>query len=195
MCNWSDEAQMFMNPLDARFAETCRSSFGCSVNLVQSISALYTTMEPAQAKAQTDALLANLSTKIFHRNGDHVTNTWAADSIAKTLVRRRGGSWSRSSSTSYGENEGSSFSLTTSPSQQSSTGGWSWGRNYSRQEQVSVSGSWQEQMDYEIPPQLFTTLRGGGPDNYRKVEAIVFKAGRRWKRTGRTWLDVTFRQQ
>ena len=39
-------------------------------------------------------------------------------------------------------------------------------------------------MDYLIPPRIFTQLAPG--------QAIVYKAGRRWHRTGDTFLDVQF---
>lgn len=39
-------------------------------------------------KAEVDALLGNLSTKIFHSNSDKVTNEWAAETIGKSWQLR-----------------------------------------------------------------------------------------------------------
>lgn len=50
-------------------------------------------------------------------------------------------------------------------------------------------------MDYLVQPNIFTRLKGGGKENNYQVQAVVFKAGRRFRRTGQTFIDVTFRQR
>ena len=64
-------------------------------------------------------------------------------------------------------------------------------QNFSRGD----NAGWQEVIDYLVPPTLFTHLRSGGPLNDWQVQGVVFKAGKSWNRTGRTYLDVTFPQR
>jgi hypothetical protein len=189
---WVDEAQIFATPFDRQFQETARSSWACTVYLTQTINSYYAVMEAARGQAQTNALLSNLATKIFHRNGDHVTNQWAADAIGKALMRRLSGNGSVndgfSSSDSYGVNVSGSDQGNGSVAVNS--GG---GNNFSSGR--SVTRGWSEVIDYQIQPARFTALKGGGPENRYEVQGVVFKAGKSWKRTGRTFLDVTFPQR
>jgi len=94
---WADEAQHFVSPHDAMFQSTARSSRACTVYLTQNLPNLQAEMGGDDARARVDALLGNFQTKIFHANGDSVTNTWAADTIAR--------SWQ--SKSSFGMNSGS----------------------------------------------------------------------------------------
>jgi hypothetical protein len=81
---WVDESQFFLNQHDMLFQTTARSSRTCTVLLSQNISNYYAVMGGGMRyKDMTNSLLANLSTKIFHANNDHVTNKWAADTIAQ----------------------------------------------------------------------------------------------------------------
>lgn len=83
---WVDEAQYFVsNEHDMMFQTTARSSKTCSVYLSQNISNYYSVMSGSHPKEQTDSLLANLATRIFHANLDTVTNEWAANSIGKAF--------------------------------------------------------------------------------------------------------------
>lgn len=45
---------------------------------------------------------------------------------------------------------------------------------------VSISESSQESFDYQVPPEAFTRLRKGGPQNDLIVEGVVFQNGRIW---------------
>lgn len=81
---WVDEAQLFVNKHDMLFQTTARGSKCATVLLSQNISNYYSVMSGgSRYKEMTDSLLANLSTKIFHAQNDHVTNRWAADTIAQ----------------------------------------------------------------------------------------------------------------
>lgn len=82
---WVDEAQIFINKHDMMFQTTARSSKAATVFLSQNISNYYSTIGGAHPKEQTNSLLGNLSTKIFHANNDYVTNEWASNTIAKTF--------------------------------------------------------------------------------------------------------------
>ena len=81
---WADESQFFVNSYDALFQSTARSSRACTVYLTQNLPSYLANFSGSNAKAQAEAFLGNLQTKIFHANGDPSTNNWAADSIGRT---------------------------------------------------------------------------------------------------------------
>ena len=81
---WGDESQYFINEDDALFQQTARGSRVCSVFLTQNISNYYHTLGEGK-RSTVDSLLGNFQTKIFHSNGDSVTNNWAAETIAKSF--------------------------------------------------------------------------------------------------------------
>ncbi|MCI0541129.1 MAG: type IV secretory system conjugative DNA transfer family protein [Verrucomicrobiales bacterium] len=82
---WADESQLFVNSHDAVFQTTARSSRTCTVYLTQNLSNYYAALGGERSKAEVNSLLGNLQTKIFHANGDSVTNNWAADLFAKSF--------------------------------------------------------------------------------------------------------------
>jgi hypothetical protein len=147
---WADEAQFFINSNDMLFQTTARSAKVATVYLTQNISNYYAIMPGDKGKAETDSLLGNFQTKIFHANGDAVTNQWAAETIGKVLTWRE----NRSSSVASGGGK-------TGSSSQYSTG----------ESQV---------LDYQILPIEFATLKKGGDAEDRLVEGIIFQGGRKW---------------
>ena len=164
---WADECQHFTSRYDPLFQATARSSRAASVYLTQNYPSLSATLGGGpDGRALTDALLGNMGTKIFHANSDRETNQLAADLVGKRLQSLR----------SFGA--GSSLSLGSQASFGSSS---SRGRS--------------ENMDYEIQPTEFSTLRKGGAENAHTSDALVFQNGRRWSGTGRTWQKVAFRQR
>jgi type IV secretory pathway TraG/TraD family ATPase VirD4 len=92
---WADEAQLFVDPHDAEFQSTARSSRIATVYLTQNVGAYYSHI----GQAHTHSVMGNLQTKIFHANGDPMTNNWAADLFSKSWQSRN----TASSSTSEGE--------------------------------------------------------------------------------------------
>ena len=94
---WADEAQFFVNSNDMMFQTTARSAQAATIYLTQNISNYYAIMSGEKGKAETDSLLGNFQTKIFHANGDSVTNSWAADLIGKAWDYREDHSASISS--------------------------------------------------------------------------------------------------
>ena len=102
---WADEAQFFVNSNDMLFQTTARSAQAATVYLTQNISNYYAIMSGAKGKAETDSLLGNFQTKIFHANGDSVTNMWAADLIGHAWDYRENFS---SSISSRGDQDASS---------------------------------------------------------------------------------------
>jgi len=165
---WADEAQYFITAYDQQFQTTCRSSRVATVYLTQNVSNVYAALGGGDlGKSQADSLFANLNTKVFHANGDPVTNEWAASLIGRSRQ----------------------FLTNSSSSHQPSTGFWG------MQSEPQTTAGVSEHIDFEVQPRRFTTLRRGGPANRWEVDGIVFQGGRRFRKTGRTWMPVTFRQK
>lgn len=163
---WADEAQNFCTSYDMQFQATARSSRACTVYLTQNLPNYYAAIGSGdKAKHETDALLGNLQTKIFHANGDPVTNQWAADVIGK--------SWQQHISTNTSRNETA-------------------GRE---QQQNSTSAGTSESYDYDVPLPAFTMLRKGGEPYGFIVDAYIFQSGRTWTTTGRSYTRAAFRQK
>lgn len=86
---WCDEAQHFYTSYDREFQATARSSRAATVYLTQSLPSFYSALGGEHSgKAETDAFLTNLQTKIFHCNSDPVTNSWAADLCSRSYQYR-----------------------------------------------------------------------------------------------------------
>lgn len=85
---WVDEAQYFINEDDMLFQTTARSARACTVMITQNISNYYSTIGGDDPESRVNSLLANLVTKIFHANNDHVTNTWASNTISMDHVSK-----------------------------------------------------------------------------------------------------------
>lgn len=84
-----DESQYFVNKHDTKFQTTARSARVCTVMITQNISNYYGSIGGKYPKENTDSLLGNLSTKIFHTQNDPVTNEWAARAIGKTYQTKQ----------------------------------------------------------------------------------------------------------
>ena len=81
---WADEAQYFIGRDDALFQMTARSSRVATVFLSQNIPNYNASLGGGErARAETESLLGNLSTKIFHSNSDLTTNRWASELVAR----------------------------------------------------------------------------------------------------------------
>ena len=81
---WADESQLFTSDYDSMFQTTARSARVCTVYLTQNLSNYYATLGAGEeGKASVDSLMGNLVTKIFHANGDPVSNEWAANLIGR----------------------------------------------------------------------------------------------------------------
>jgi len=167
---WVDESQLFTTDYDFMFQTTARSARVCTVYLTQNLSNYYATLGAGeQGKASADSLLANLNTKIFHANGDPVTNDWAA-----SLIGRSRQYFVNASNTQPADVIAALCGLAGNG---------------------QTSGGVSEVMEFEVQPRRFSSLRKGGVANGGLVDAIVFQGGRRFAATGKTWLPVTFQQQ
>lgn len=99
---WVDESQFFASKHDMVFQATARSKRACTVYLTQNLPTYF----DRTGQDKTNALLGNLQTKIFHGNGDHVTNTYAADTVARGVIRRASSNFSTSNGgVNIGQNE------------------------------------------------------------------------------------------
>ena len=162
---WADEAQNFCAGYDMQFQATARSARACTVYLTQNLSNYYAAFGKGdKGKHEADALLGNLQTKIFHANGDHITNTWAADTIGR--------SWQQHTTTNSGQSQ-----------QQGQEG-----------RQNSSGAGTNESYDYIIPPTDFITLRTGGKSNNSTVDSVIFQSGRRFAATNESYIRAAFLQ-
>jgi type IV secretory pathway TraG/TraD family ATPase VirD4 len=152
---WADESQFFANSYDALFQSTARSSRACTVYLTQNLPSYFAAFGGANSRAEVEAFIGNLQTKIFHANGDPTTNNWAADSVGKTRQMRYSGSLSEQLSRGQG-NPG-----------------------------VNQSAGGSEIVEYLVQPQEFTMLRTGGEESEMQVDGIIFQGGRRWVLPGK----------
>lgn len=170
---WADEAQHFLLPeQDALFAQTARSSRILTVLLSQNISNFYTALGQGEHGVnQTESLLGNLSTLIFHANTHEKTNRWASSVFGTQWKHTASVTSGDSSNHSYGE-EKSNLSTGTSGS-------------------TSIS----EQQRNMVEPREFALLANGGEENNYQVEALISQAGRIWNATGNNALKVTFNQR
>lgn len=81
---WSDEAQNFINSFDFKALAVARSARLCTVYLTQNVNGLYSVLGGSgRGESQANALMANLTTKIFHSNSDPATNRYAAEVIGQ----------------------------------------------------------------------------------------------------------------
>lgn len=166
---WQDEAQHFVLNSDTMFQSTCRSYKVSNVLLTQNISSFYSTMSGQSSESLVDSLFGNLNTRIFHANGDHVTNEWMANTIGRSrqIVANSTVSHDSSDSVSAALGIGQSHS----------------------------SSGVSEVFDFEVPASICSTLRTGGPANRWLVDSIIFSSGACFHATGRPYLFCTFTQK
>ncbi len=170
---YADEAQLFLTSYDELFLQTARSSRACTVFISQNLPNYYSALGGAKGEHAANSILGNLSTHIYHANGDSFTNEYAAKRIAQTWQMRQG------------SNRGASSNMTQSGRDPTDT---VTSINYSDNQGSSLS----EQLSFQVLPQEFTMLRTGGPRNHFEVDAILFKPGRVFRTTGTNYCRVTF---
>lgn len=167
---WADEAQYFVTSQDMQFATTCRGARVALTLLTQNVSNFEAALGSEAGKAETASLFANLNSKIFHANGDPVTNEWASTLIGRTRQHFINTSSNRS------DEDWVASTL---------------GLGSSGQQSAGMSESYE----FEVQPRAFSQLRTGGPDNGWEVDAVLFQNGRRFAQTGSNWLPITFNQR
>lgn len=171
---WADEAQHFITSYDMQFQTTCRAARVATVYLTQNVSNVYAALGGGdKGRAEADSLFANLNTKVFHANGDPVTNEWAASLIGRSRQFMASGNSSFDNDHRWAAAVGLD---------------WLDGGG-------STSAGFSETFEFEVQPREFTRLRTGGPANGWIVDGIVFQNGRTFAASGRTWLKTAFRQR
>ena len=143
---WIDEAQFFITKDDSSFLQTARSSRISTVFLTQTIPNLKRKLGSTD---ESDTLLSNFQTVIFHANSCPVTNAYAEQLFGKE--------WATMPSVNASFSAKSSSGASDNASNKSDT----------------VNYNFQELPLYRS--QFFTTLKSGGPNNDCKVEAIVYR--------------------
>lgn len=123
-----------------------------------------------KGKAEAASLFGNLVCKVFCANGDPGTNEWASSLVGRTRQFMASGNKSHANDDWIADAMGLGSGAQT-------------------------SGGFSEHFESEVQPSVFTGLRTGGPENQYLVDTIVFKSGKQFKSTGRTWLPVTFKQE
>ncbi len=165
-----DESHLFAVSADQVFQTTARSSRTCVVYATQSISNYLAAFGGEKSEPEVHSLLGNLQNQVFHQQTDTRTNTYAAELIGRARQ------FLTNSSSSYGQTDWLSAAMGfLGPGQ--TTGGVS------------------EQIDFEVQPKVFTSLRRGGPENGWLVEGIVYQGGARFRQSGKTWLRAGFLQR
>jgi type IV secretory pathway TraG/TraD family ATPase VirD4 len=169
---FADEAQFTVSSNDMHFLSTCRSSRVATVYLTQNISNFYAALGGRDnATVEADSVFGNLNTKIFHANGDHVTNAWAANLI--------------------GQERQHFFNSGVNHQRPHDTFDMMLGLGSG----MSASAGASEQMAFAVEPSEFTRLKTGGRRNRWCIDAVVFQSGRIFPSTGRTWRFVSFKQR
>lgn len=166
-----DEYPVYCTPdLDCEFLATCRSSHVSTVLLSQNINLIRGAAGAGdRGKAKAEAVLGNLSTKLFHANTCAATNEYAANIIGKKLQ--------------FMANGGTNTS-----------GNWAMNA-VGLGERSTAHAGFSEVRDYDCPPAIYPTLKTGGPANNFECQAIVTTGGRTFSDTGSIWRPVTFSQK
>lgn len=166
---FADEYHHFVTANDREFQSTARSSRICTVVMSQNRPAYLAAIGGGDPRSVVDGLLGNLRTQILCANGDQTTNQWAEDTIAR--------GWMTNISASSSDQRPGGMGKAGS-----ATGGRQTGTSSSRA------------LEPKVLAETFTTLRTGGPHNGFMVDAVLFRPGRRWARSGAPYLRVTFNQ-
>lgn len=151
---WVDEAQKFITSNDFEFLGTARGSGVITVYLTQNLPSYYAALGGSmKAQHETDSLLGNFQTKIFHSNTDHITNEWAAKSIGEEFR------WLSSTGLNFPAESDSVMPFVSGNSQS----------------QISMQNT--PQRDYVISPRTFTMLANGGRQSRQRIGSIILKGG------------------
>ena len=165
---FADEAQNFFTEYDTVFQQTARSSRIATVLLSQNINNFYAHLGgDKNAQYIFDSLAGNLNTRIFHANGDNLTNEWAS----KTF-----GTWDRPvSSTSASTNPHHSL-------------------NPFNNEPPTFGRGSTTRREPMVPPEQFAMLRSGNHKNEFQSDAFVYRVGSIFQQTGLPFIKTVFGQ-
>lgn len=163
-----DEAQNFFTEYDTVFQQTARSSRVATVLLSQNVNNFYAHLGgDHNARYLFDSLAGNLNTKIFHANGDTLTNEWASKML---------GTWDRPVTSS-------SASSHTSQS-----------INPFDNEPPTIGHGVTTRREPMVFPDEFARLRSGNSKNGFHAEAYVYRVGSVFEQTGQAFIKTAFQQ-
>jgi len=165
---FADELHLFTCTTDALFQTTARSARCCTVYLTQNLNNYLSAYKGPSGAADAKSLLGNLTTQIVHALADSDTATYLADLIGRRRQHLASGS------VSHAPHHPLDDWLGTQPGQ--------------------VSGGYSEAFEYDVQPAELGRQRTGGLDNQFLVDALVWRGGRPFRSTGRSYLWTTFRQ-
>lgn len=185
---FADEGHLFVNPYDAEFQSTARSSRVASICLSQNLPAFYERIGGRNPQHTAESYLANFGTKIFHANTCVTTNEFAAKLVGKKLMRRK--SWGANEG--LGDSEGKNINYDHQHPVIALKAGTGKNRNTNRNQGRGETVT--EQMDFIIQPGEFADLRTGGPQYRRKVDAVMVGGGRTFRSTGHGYTRLIFTQ-
>ena len=166
---FADEAHLFTGPTDAQFQTTARSARCCTVYLTQNLNNYLSAYRGESGRADALSLLGNLTTVVVHCLADTDTATFVADLIGRRRQLLHSGS--------------------VSFQPPAPTADW-----FGRAE-GATSGGYSEHFEYAVQPNEFGGLRTGGPANGFQVDALVWRGGRPFAATGRSYLWTRFDQR
>lgn len=175
---WADEAQLFISKSDARFMALARQKMAASIFMTQNIHGYYNKMGGQKNKSQTDQMLGNFQTQIFHTQTDKDTIEFAMAKFGKRDRFKVG--------LNAGTNEGRA---------RGHTSGRMKGRSDTINEGGTSGSSLNTVTEDAVRPEQFNTLKNGSPKNDFKVQGLIHKAGYNWKYTGENLLVAEFSQK
>lgn len=163
-----DEAQNFFTEYDTVFQQTARSSRVATVLLSQNVNNFYAHLGGDQnARYLFDSLAGNLNTRIFHANGDNLTNEWASKMF---------GTWDRpvhSASTTP------RHALTLNPFEDVTP---------------DVGHGVSTRREPLVPPEDFAKLQSSNARNEYLSEAFVYRVGSLFAETELPFVRTAFHQ-
>lgn len=176
---YADEAQFFMTGADAELLSTARSSKTCIVYITQDLPTYYARIG-TDARDKAESILSKFGTRIFHANTSRETNLYASETIGKIQKFHVTDTISKGQTAGGGGNH-------------HDVGGGYHGQDSAN---IGTSQSTSGYLDYEIAPDYFATkLRTGARAHGFKVDGILIRNARTWKRTRRHWIQAEFSQQ
>lgn len=163
-----DEAQHFFTEYDTVFQQTARSSRVATVLLSQNINNFYAHLGgDKNAQYLFNSLAGNLNTRIFHANGDFLSNDWASKMF---------GTWDKPVS---------SISAT-SPHHETSS-------PFNSSEPRYTHGA-STRNELLVQPGDFAKLRSANKRNGYQSDAYIYRVGSLFQRTGLPFIKGVFAQ-
>ncbi len=166
---FADESQLFTGRQDALFQTTARSARCCTVYLTQNLSNYLSAYAGEAGDADARSLLGNLTTHVVHALGDSATAEFVADLIGRSKQ------WF------------SNGSVTHQPYHPLDDL-WGGGGGQS-------SGGYSESFEYEVQPSELCRMATGGAECGYQVGALVWRGGRPFRSTGKSYVWTSFNQR